>query len=120
VRLFSTIYRIVVRMESAPQVAEISRIGKLYTRTRRHRIRYPKSYDPTRTVQTVPDPHRWLPKSQRPGQSRRRGPGGGASFIKGPQGLISTEERKPAGPSTAHIDVGSKPAGKSKSSRSRR
>ena len=108
-------------MSLAPKVAVDNvhvRNGKeKYIRTRRHRIIYPKSYDPTRTVQTVPDPHRWLPRSQRPGQSRRRGPAGGASFIKGPQGLVSTEERKPAGPSTAHIDL---PGSKKKSSRGSR
>jgi hypothetical protein len=109
---------------TAPQVIEglsAESVGKLYTRKRRHRIIYPKSYDPTRTVQTVPDPHRWLPRSQRPGQSRRRAPGGGPSFIKGPQGLVSTEERKAAGPSTAHIDLGSGPkASSGKSTKSKR
>lgn len=97
-------------MSSPPQLSEeipsTVSSGKLYTRKRRHRIIYPKTYDPSRTVQTVPDPHRWLPRSQRPGQSRRRTAGAGPSFIKGPQGLVSTEERKPAGPSTAHIDLG--------------
>jgi hypothetical protein len=110
-------------MSSAPQVAdgvETPVKGKLYTRTRRHRIKYPKSYDWTRTVQTVPDPHRWLPRSQRPGQSRRRGPAGGASFIRGPQGLVTTEERKAAGPSTAHIDIGSSKAGGKSKARGRR
>ena len=78
--------------------------GKMYTRTRRHKIRYPKNFDPTRASMTVPDPHRWLPRSQRPGQSRRKAQG--ASYIKGPQGLISSEAQKPLGPSTAHIEVG--------------
>jgi hypothetical protein len=83
---------------TAPQVTDsVISTGKLYTRTRRHKIRYPKSYDPNLTVKPVPDPHRWLPKSQRPGgQSRKRG-------IRGPQGLVSAEPSKPAGPSTAHI-----------------
>ena len=91
----------------APQVSDPSSVtsglmkGKLYTRTRRHKIRYPKNYDAK--LVTVADPHRWLPRSQRPGQSRRKVP---ASFIRGPQGLVSSEERKPAGPSTAHIDLG--------------
>lgn len=93
--------------DAAPQVSAdgpITIAGKLYTRTRRHRIRYPKNFDPnSRSIVTVPDPHRWLPRSQRPGQSRRKA--AGPSFIRGPQGLISTEERRPAGPSTAHIDL---------------
>ena len=91
----------------APIVGELTIVKNLYARTRRHKIKYPKNFDPTRAAMTVPDPHRWLPRSQRPGQARRRGPGGGPSFIRGPQGLVSTEERKAAGPSTAHIDLGS-------------
>ena len=90
-------------MTVPPQVVEtVIATGKLYVRTRRHRIRYPKNYDPNSTVKPVPDPYRWLPKSQRPGgQSRKRG--GNASYIRGPQGLVSSEPSKPAGPSTAHI-----------------
>lgn len=76
----------------------------LYVRKRRHAIRYPKNFDPSRTTLTVPDPHRWLPRSQRPGQARRRA--NPASYIRGPQGLVSSEERKSTGPSTAHIDLG--------------
>jgi hypothetical protein len=89
--------------ESAPQISSdiTTRGNTLYTRLRRHRMRYPKNFDPNSTVKTVPDPHRWLPKSQRPGQSRKR-----ASNIRGPQGLVNSDMApgsKPTGPSTAHI-----------------
>jgi len=92
---------------TVPQVSDGATVaGRLYTRTRRHRIRYPKNYDPNMTVKPVPDPHRWLPKSQRPGQSRKQRGGAGSSYIRGPQGLVSSEPSKPAGPSTAHIVTG--------------
>ena len=94
---------------------EPQRKTNLYTRKRRHAIRYPKSFDPSRTIMTVPDPHRWLPRSQRPGQSRRRN--NPASYIRGPQGLVSSEERKSAGPSTAHIELGPAPSRKKKTTK---
>jgi hypothetical protein len=103
-------------MAAAPQVADTPiRTGVLYTRTRRHRIRYPKNYDPNSTVKPVPDPHRWLPKSQRPGQSRKQ-----RANIRGPQGLVSVGESKVStGPSTAHIQTTAAPtstsSGKKKS-----
>lgn len=100
---------------AAPIVVTEAKDQLKYTRKRRHAIKYPKSFDPTRTIVTVPDPHRWLPRSQRPGQSRRRG--NPASYIRGPQGLVSSEDRKPSGPSTAHIELGAGPGRKKKGSK---
>jgi hypothetical protein len=107
-------------MSSAAPVVDpsIAVVGKLYTRTRRHRIRYPKNFDPNSTVRTVPEPHRWLPKSQRPGQSRKR-----TNHIRGPQGQVNsdmTAGSKPIGPSTAHIVTGPTTGGKKKSKGNRK
>ena len=109
---------LVFNMSAAPVVDSSVFIGKLYTRTRRHRIRYPKNFDPNSTVKTVPDPHRWLPKSQRPGQSRKR-----AGHIRGPQGQANsdmTSGSKPTGPSTAHIVTTAPTVSKKKSKGNRK